>query len=259
MSRISQGLATAAAACVLALAAQPSAAFLISVDFGAGQSATFSGNEAVATAVNSGFGAASVWNGLQLVDYYQEPQTGARFANLIDNLGAPTGVGLSLMGSVKAFSGFNNSSPDVLRKDYVFFNSSNNPARSLSWSIDGLTAGAMYDLFLYGGNANPFGDWTMGVDGAGVQVVAGMSGTAYFANLTADSNGTIGGNLFPSGPPSPLSEVNWSGFQLLSAASESVPAPGTLVLLVGSLVALRRAARRPGPRDERAIASARKD
>lgn len=244
MSTVSQRLATVAAACVLALVAQPSAAFLIGVDFGAGQSATFSGNESAATAVNSGFGAANVWNGLQLVDYNRPPQTDARFDNLIDSLGAPTGIGLSLVGSIKGFSGFNNSSPDVLRKDYVFFNSVNNQATTLSWSIDGLMAGAMYDLFIYGGNAGPWRDWTIGVDGAGHRLVSGLSGTAYFARLTADSDGTIGGSLLSVFPAGSEIEVNWSGFQLLSVPTpESVPEPGTLVLLVGSLVALRRARR----------------
>jgi hypothetical protein len=247
---------------VLALAAGPSNAGLISVDFGTttsadgtGASPTISGAESAATAANAGFGAAHVWNGLAVGEYGQPASTNPSFAGLLDSTGAATGVGLSLTGGVKGFSGFNNPSSDALRKDYLFFNSGNNAATTLSWTLTGLIAGAAYDLFLYGSNGGNAG-WSMAIGGSNL-AVGGDSGTAHFSALVADANGMITGNVLPSGvydaDTDPFNyEVNWSGFQLLSTEvappTAPVPEPAGLTLVGAALLGLafsRRSHRRP--------------
>ncbi len=243
----------------LALAAEPASAALISVDFGTtttvgpdgGPSPTTAGPEAAATAANAGFGAASVWNGLAAGADRARASPNPSFSGLRDSTGAATGVGLSLTGAVTGFSGFNNPSADALRKDYLFFNSGNNPATTLSWTLTGLIAGGSYDMFFYGSNAGNAG-WSMAL-GAANQVIGAASGTAYFGALVADANGSISGSLLPSAAYDPSNgfadEVNWSGFQLLSteAIPTSVPEPAGLALVGVALLGLvfsRRSRRR---------------
>lgn len=169
------------------------------------------------------------------------------FSNLVDSTGAATGVGLSLTGSVKAFSGFNNPSTDALRKDYIFFNSPSNPATSLSWEITGLVACAAYDFFAYGGDASSSRGWIMRVDkgGSSDKTVAGLSGTASFAGVIADGSGRITGSVLPSGDGITAIEVDWAAFQLLALPPATVPEPGTSALLVVGLMGLGAAQARP--------------
>jgi hypothetical protein len=165
------------------------------------------------------------------------------FRGLIDSTGVVTGIGLSLTGYVKG----DDRGSDDLRGDYLFINAIGNPESDLEWTIDGLTPGGAYALFVYGSDRNR-GDWTMRVSGAADQRVSRDSGTAYFANLMADAAGTIRGSMNSLGPKD-LAEANWSGFQLLALdKSEDVPAPDTLLLIAGGLAAARIARRRPLPR-----------
>lgn len=136
-------------AAALALSAAQAEAALVSVDFGTtatgsapAPSPTFSGPEAAATAANARFGAANVWNAIQLPEFNAAAVVNPSFSNLRDNTGAATGIGLSLTGSAKGFSGFNNPSTDTLRKDYLLFNSISNTASTLSFEITGLVGGA---------------------------------------------------------------------------------------------------------------------
>lgn len=216
----------------LALVTAPASAALISVDFGTQNtvfdpipSPTTSGPEAAATSAQAGFGAANVWNAVAVGEYVAPATTNPSFSGLRDSTGAVTGVGLSLTGSVKGFSGFNNSSGDALRQDYLYFNSGNNRSTTLSWTLTGLVAGAAYDLFVYGSNAGN-ADWTMAV-GLQQLLVDGLSGTAFFHSLVADASGTIRGSLLTTlyeDRPS-RHEINWSGFQLLSTVADPVPDP----------------------------------
>jgi hypothetical protein len=117
------------------------------------------------------------------------------FRGLVDSTGVVTGIGLSLTGYVKG----DDRGSDDLRGDYLFINAIGNPESDLEWTIDGLTPGGAYALFVYGSDRNR-GDWTMRVSGAADQRVSGDSGTAYFANLMADAAGTIRGSMDSLGP-----------------------------------------------------------
>jgi len=125
----------------------------------------------------------------------------------------------------------------LLRKDYLFFNSGNNPATTLSWALFGLVPGESYDFFVYSGLSGAR-DWTMNVGGSGSQTLAGAAATAWFRGLVADAEGRITGSVLPG---SANIEVNWAGFQLLRETDtpvNDVREPSGLALAALGLMAL---------------------
>lgn len=247
---VQRWIVRAVAAASLGLAGGAAQAMLVSIDFGTSEvtqqpvgttSPSFSGVETVAAGLNAGFGAANVWNALLAPEYSRSVVTNPSFWGLKDSTGAATGIGLSLTGGVKGFSGFNNQSADALRKDYLFFNSGNNPATTLDWMLNGLDAGALYALVFYSSNVSAMRDWTMDVAnaGGGSQFIEGLSGVAYYSSIMADATGKISGSLLRDSALD--EEVNWAGMQLLRvdpAGPVSVPVPATLPLVAVGLLAL---------------------
>lgn len=234
---------TILSALTIAVPRAHAASLLLGVDFGTTNtlggppSPTFSGSESAATAANPVFGAANVWNGVDVPEYDQTPLTNPTFSNLVDNSGASTSVGLSFTGAVKGYSGAGNGSGDALRKDYIFLNSTNEETTSLAFAITGLTPGASYAFFGYGGNEDN-GDFDLELDttGTGVfmtQVVSGNAGTAYFNSVTANSSGEINGEIVGIGPIISVSnEADFAGFQLAQEQSNvATPEPSTVALL----------------------------
>ena len=205
------------------------AGVLVSGDFKAG-APLFSGVESWAQTANPVFGAANIWNGLDVP--YLPPAPGltvAPFTNLLNSEGHATAVSFQFQDPVSAYNGTTSSHATDLFSDFVYLNGG-----TLSWQIDGLVPDSTAYLYFYGTNNVDSGirGFSMTVQGANY-AVSGYTG-AYVAGIHVDGSGAINGTMTWTG-----GQASWSGFQL---AGSAVPEPATLLLLPAGvlLLALRR-------------------
>ena len=197
-----------------------------------------SGPEMAATAANSLFAAANIWNNLNIGWGVQA--TNPSWSNLVDSNGNATPVAFSVTGNVIGVDLYDAvSNPDPIRAEYMAFNSSTVPTESTSinWAISGLVANASYDLCAYGTRADVVRSFNMTIGNVTQNVPTQLmsdpapSGCVYFGGVTADGNGVINGIGTGIGlPVGYVNEANWSGFQLVQVptiGTASIPVPLT--------------------------------
>jgi len=192
-----------------------------------------SGPEPSATAANSLFGAADVWNNLPAAFgvLIENPS----WSNLLDHKGRLTGVTFSITGTVlpvnlypfipSAYVG------DTLRSRFLAWNSWNGPvfggagpgeSTTIHWTISGLQPNKRYAMFVYGAVADISRSFDMTIAGVTMNVPTYIFGSpigaggVYFPNLFSDSQGSISGDALGVGnDATALNEANWVGFQLV--------------------------------------------
>ncbi len=181
----------------------------INVDFGS-TDGTLSG-------VYSGTAAASdlgtVWNGVTPgpnVTTFSSYTSGA----LVDSLGNPTGASVSVFDSW-AYDGAADSviAPSLMH-DYIFTQAAG-AAASFSISIDGLTSGAAYDLYLYSDTGVQRTTFSVGGD---VKTVVNTSARALGrkGRITSSIRGSL-----------PRGDRFWSPFRATITIPSPKPAPFT--------------------------------
>ena len=143
--------------------------------------------------VDNASGLGNIWNAADVAGH-QGTSRDPSFSNLVDNNGVITDVGFTIHGTV---SGWANSNGDALVDDYVFVNAGN-ADRSATWELTGLTPGATYELFAFGGVAR---DAAITVDSDGNQSLSNdtptvVSGAGFlFQRITAGPDGQIRGSI----------------------------------------------------------------
>ncbi|HZD30174.1 MAG TPA: PEP-CTERM sorting domain-containing protein [Candidatus Angelobacter sp.] len=224
----------------------------------AGNTGPVSGPEAAATAANSAFGGANVWNNV-FSPYALE--TNPSWSNLLDSTGASSSVSLSITGTVGAvdFAPWE-PAPDPIRTAFLFWNSWQNgqgafgagESTNIAWQLTGLQPNATYAMFFYGAlpDTTRYFDVTIGGNTQQVwsyndSVAHPLTGT-LFATVYSNASGAISGtgegigNGCCSGG---TNEADWSGFQI-AELSPTTPEPSSLILLgsgvVGVLGTLKR-------------------
>jgi hypothetical protein len=213
-----------------------SVAFKTNTPFG--NSPPVSGPETAATNANPLFGAASVWNNLQVG--YGSLDTNPAWTNLLDSTGAATAVNLSITGTIGAFDFwalYDPSTNDSLRSGYLFWNSNeaNNsgfgPGESttINWKLTGLPPSTTFDMCVYGTLADYTRSFDMTIQGVTQTVptylysTAPAPGCVLFTNIMSDASGTISGVGAGQGENLDVAnEANWSGFQIVGHAQAVV-------------------------------------
>jgi sugar lactone lactonase YvrE len=200
-------------------------------DFAGVTTPTFSGPESAATALDPVFGAADVWNPLN-IPQFPALDVNPSWSNLLDSTGAQTPVSFSITGAVGGVSlyapagilpGF--VDPDPLRSVYLFFssNSTTNPGESttIQWQITGLAPNAAYDMCVYGARADFARSFNMTIGGTTLNVPTLLfndpspSSCVLFRGILSEATGTISGVGTGIGSPVGFqNEANWSGFQI---------------------------------------------
>jgi hypothetical protein len=235
------------------------AGLLLSVDFGPSfrpVPRVFTGVEASAAAANALFANANYWTGIFAANYNLPADQSPTFVGFQDSTGDFTSVRMNFVGPLKAFDFTDffgpSAAPDALRDDFLFFNSGNNEATSLDWSLSELKPNTEYRFYLYGSRADEVRLFDMFVDTDGDGSLADEASQAlgsasadrtatqdaYFVSVFSDATGTIHGR----GVGRPGLEANWAGFQLAEVAA--VPAPEVASLMMLGLVAMGLARRR---------------
>jgi hypothetical protein len=231
-------------------AAAANADLLVSVDFNSPNpftaSPTFSGVESAAAAADSVFGAANVWNGLNVTFGVD---TNPSWNGLVNSSGAATSVNFSVTGSVGGASLYDPvTNPDALRADFLGFNTATFPglSTSISWQITGLAANTAYDMCMYGAEADVNRSFDITIGNTTQNVPTFITGTqapscVLFKGILSDSSGAITGIGTGVGAVNGfLNEANWSGFQIAT----TTPEPSSLLLLGTGLLSLGGAVRR---------------
>lgn len=218
-----------------------SSGLLISVTFKTdnpfGNSPKISGPEPAATAADSRFAAAKVWNNLFLAF---SQTTNPQWQNLLDSHGQATAVDLSITGTVAGIDLYPFLiSPDPLRSAFAAWNSWTNggggfgpgESTSVKWELTGLPPNTPFDLCVYGSAADIDRAFDMTIQGTRMSiptfstpVIGTTTGSVnppppscvLFSNIVSSANGTIIGTGAGVGDSTTaLNESNWSGFQLV--------------------------------------------
>ena len=155
-------------------------------------------------------GLGNIWNQIN-VSGHRGVSENPVFSNLVNQTGNLTPVEFSIQGTV---SGWANRDGDALIDDYLFVNAGN-ANRTASWTITGLTPGATYEIFAFGGVARDAlltvdsnGDDRLEVDDSSQFITSAGS---LFESITASASGSILGSISPGN----AGEANWSGFHLI--------------------------------------------
>lgn len=218
-----------------------------------GPSPIISGPDPASTAANPLFGAANIWNNLNIP--FGTLDANPAWNNLVDSTGAATGVDFSVAGNVAGLD--MNFIPNLnpLRSEGMAWNNDGsgtipNLSSSIDWSLTGLAPNATFDMCVYGMWANFNRSFNMTIQGS-TQNVPTFDATSstptadciLFTNLKSDATGTISGVGTGIGAFSNTGEADWAGFQIVQAP---VPEPSTLMLLgIGTLSFLGRFRKKP--------------
>ena len=154
------------------------------------------------------YGLGNIWN-----EYFVSHHEGASSPsmNLVDSNGSATPVTFTFTGVVSGWS--NGDILNPLHSDYAFVQAPANLFDDLPapWNFSGLTPGATYTLYLFGGSGR-IADIQVDTNGDGVlteaYVVAPANGGIQISAV-ASPTGMILGTFGNGGP-----EENWSGFHL---------------------------------------------
>lgn len=213
-----------------------------------------SGPDPASTAANPLFGAANIWNNLNIP--FGVESTNPSWSNLVNSTGAVTSANLHITGTVGGvdfypfISGLN-----PLRSESVAWNDNASGgfpgiSTSISWALTGLVPNATYDMCVYGSQANYNRSFNMTIEGTTLNIPTYDATTSsptpncvLFTNIQSDGSGVITGVGTGIGDLSLYtSEADWSGFQIVQVPDASaVPEPSSLFLLgTGSLAFLGR-------------------
>jgi PEP-CTERM motif len=248
--------ASVAVAVVPPLHADP----LISLAFNSpnkfGVSPIISGPDAASTAANPLFGAANVWNNVDVP--FGGELTNPTWTNLVNSTGASIGVTFQVNGTVSGVD-FYPFIPNLnpLRSELMGFNDNGQGqlpdiSANITWSLSGLAPNATFDMCVYGSEANYNRSFNMTIGGVTHNVPTfdatksvPPTSCVLFNNLISNSAGTITGIGTGIGPIDQFtSEGDWSGFQIVEISSSPVPEPQSLLLIGTGALALATTLRR---------------
>jgi hypothetical protein len=215
-----------------AFVGSPVMAGSINVDFGP--------NDVFTSGVYSGIGAApdagTVWNGVTPGAALVQVGTPYTSSALVDSGGNATGATVTVQPVFWAYDGAADSViAPALMHDYVFTPSAGG-ASTFTFSIDGLTSGGTYDLYLYSDTGAQVTDFSVG---GIVKTVANTAGQTAFTlgsnyqlyeDVTATS-GSISVSVTGSATGPYYGVIN--GFQVVA-----VPEPSTIAMLATGLISL---------------------
>jgi hypothetical protein len=207
----------------------------INVDFGSttGPSPTYSGT---AVAPDAG----TTWNGVDPAADVT-PFTTYTSGALVDSNGNPTNVTTTVNNSWDYYGAADSVIAPDLMHDYVF---SQAPGGTFSFSIDGLTPGGVYDLYLYSDTGAQVTDFNIGGNVKIVTNTPAQSAWTQGANYEVYSGlVAVGGTISVSatGHDQPV----WDNYGVLNGFQlQSVPEPSLIAMVVSGAVGLLACARR---------------
>jgi len=197
-----------------------------------GNSPLVSGPEPAAIDANALFASANVWNNLQAT--WGILDVNPSWSNLVDSTGTPTGVNLSITGTVVATDFWPwESFQDPLRSAFILWNSWTNgggavgpgESTSITWTLTGLLPATTYDMCVYGSFADIDRSFDMTIEDTAMSIPTFNSANSpqpncvLFTNITSDGQGTISGVADGVGDSTTAAnEADWSGFQLVEVA-----------------------------------------
>lgn len=210
---------------------ETASAGVVNVDFNLGGTPTYSGLGAAPDSAGN-----VTWNGLAVTGG-SAPGTAtasSTFAGLVFSDNSPSGLGLTVRRTNQSdLPAVGNSAADLLR-DYVFVDSGNtNTQLSGTITIDGLTAGVTYDLYLYGAGSEIEDKTAFTINATTLETTGPLAVTTnltvgedyvWFAGILPDTNNQIivtYANIIDGANPGKTGPVN--GLQIVANETEPLP------------------------------------